>query len=95
MLRACETIIHCNFFTLPRRKPGRIVPRHEPILAGKALLLRFPQKFRAAEVWVPAFPTELVRGLKAHGKARRKVADCVFKGDFFTCAQGEGPFSMA
>jgi hypothetical protein len=32
--KACERIIHRYFFTLPRRKPGPIAPRHGPIRAG-------------------------------------------------------------
>jgi hypothetical protein len=42
-----------------------------------------------AEESVPAFPTELIRGLKAHAKARGKFADCMFKPDFFTCSQAD------
>jgi hypothetical protein len=43
------------------------------------------------EEWVPAFPTELVRGLKTHGKARENFCGLHFKRDFFTMLNaGEG-----
>jgi hypothetical protein len=34
--------------------------------------LLLPEQFDSAQEWVPAFPTELVRGLKAHGKTRKE-----------------------
>jgi hypothetical protein len=33
------------------------------------------RKSETADPWIPAFPTDLVRGLKAHGKARVAVDD--------------------
>ena len=49
----------------PRRKPGSILPRHDHSKVGKALPLL--ENTGGAARWVLAFPTELVRGLKAHG----------------------------
>src|SRR5215469_14745653 len=50
-----ETVLH--------RRPCRALPWRKP---GST----FPQR-RATEIWVLAFPTELIRGLKAHGTAAR------------------------
>jgi hypothetical protein len=44
---------------------GSISPPHDPVIVGK--IVRLLAKLGTAEKWVPAFPTELVRGLKAHG----------------------------
>src|ERR1700730_1966606 len=63
------------FQTLPGRKPGPIVPRHEPIPAGNVsrLLLEVPSGGGMG----PRFPTELIRGLKARGKAGEICRLCV------------------
>jgi hypothetical protein len=45
--------------------PHSIAPRHERVAVGKAVLLL--EKYEVLEEWTPAFPTELIRGLKAHG----------------------------
>jgi hypothetical protein len=34
--------------------------------------LLLPERFDLAQEWLPAFPAELVRGLKAHGKTRKE-----------------------
>ena len=47
------------------------MPQHELIQTDKALPL--PEKSGASDQWVPAFPTEQVRGLEAHGTTRGKA----------------------
>jgi hypothetical protein len=60
------------YFLVSPRKPGSISPSREAAKVGKTLpLLR---DSRAAELWVPASPTDQVRGLKAHGTTKKKSA---------------------
>jgi hypothetical protein len=53
------------------KKGHRIVTpaQAEPLRINMSLLL--PEQCDLAQEWVPAFPRELVRGLKAHGKTRK------------------------
>jgi hypothetical protein len=53
----------CNEVGCSRRQPTFTLPRRKP---GSNL-----PAARAAAIWVPAFPTDKVRGLKAHGTAAR------------------------
>src|SRR2546425_1042905 len=75
LLRGCERIIHREFTRFPGGKPGPIVPRHEPIPAGK--LLRLLQEVPSDGEMGPGFRRE----------SDGKIADCMFKPDFFTCSQ--------
>jgi hypothetical protein len=70
-------------YTLPRRKPGPIVPRHE-----RSSLASYCDCFRSSQ-W---------RGNESRlsaGKARGKFPGCMFKRDFFTCSQREGEGLLA
>jgi len=50
--RACEGIPASLVESPPRRKPGSIVPPHEPDIVGKPWIAR---EFEAPGPWVPAF----------------------------------------
>src|ERR1700756_3037567 len=53
---------------LQLRQPGPIVTKQGPFKLGKVFPLL--ENSAAAARWVPAVPTELIRGPKAHRKAR-------------------------
>src|SRR5439155_15106961 len=91
LLRACGKNHPSLICTLPQRKLGPIVPRHELILAGK--LLRLLQKFREVEEWDLAFPTDPSPWAEGPRESEGIFADCMFKPIFFTGSQDEG-FSL-
>ena len=64
--RACEEIPRHSSARLPGGSRGPLLRGTNLSSMGKALQLL--GKLGAVEGWVPACPTEHVRGLKAHGK---------------------------
>src|SRR5260370_7307836 len=74
LLRACECIP-----TIPviDRHPGggRGPRRGRTSRSGLASLRSILQIFDFVRQWVPAFPTEPVRGLKAHGKTTKNAEE--------------------
>jgi Zinc-binding dehydrogenase len=69
-LRPCQEIGRAGSILSPA-SPAKAGVHRDAGQCIQGILLKYP---REVEKWVPAFPTDLVRGLKAHGTAMRKMS---------------------
>src|SRR6516164_8423044 len=68
---------------------------HDSLGGGGSLLCRHTgEGLCLGQNWFPAFPTEPVRGLKAHGKTRRQCRNEFYEGVRALASENEAPVSQ-
>jgi hypothetical protein len=88
--RACEGIPRHASARLPAESRGPLLRGTNLSSMGQAL--RLLGKLGAVEGWVPAGPTDPVRGLKAHGKTSNGLRRRETRAPFLHALEARGPF---